>query len=381
MNVVFLFDADGDKYDGNYYYAARELIFQTDIIQASGRHMKMSVGDVLWRRGGQDEDQLRATLAAVYLLPDASFIHEERLESTFGRSEVFAAVFENMTEAIALKLHEALSPDERYLGFKEAVLEFGPHLVVYRVYLSTVYRLQGRYCRSFYSMSSEDSKDQCALDEMGRLGFDDLGWEDSGARKTIFDDFDTLEHFTQVAAFRDAIAPHLNGGIDDAFELVMLLEDLNPRLFNALGAAVKALAEATNEEHVAQAALSGRRYMEALTDALYPARTELVSGRKVGKAEYRNRLWAFIEAHVPAGDARLVVLGKEADRLVEELNGGLHSDHPKERMMTALADASAFTATLLSLAPDEARKPYLAFGKRMIDFFKEGARRREDTES
>lgn len=49
--------------------------------------------------------------------------------------------------------------------------------------------------------------------------------------------------------------------------------------------------------------------------------------------------------------------------------------------MTALADASAFTATLFSLAPDEARKPYLAFGKRMIDFFKEGARRREDTES
>lgn len=380
MNAVFLFDADGDKYDGNYYYAVRELIFRTDIVQASGRHMKMSVGDVLWRRGGGDALQRQAAVTAVYFLPDAPFIHEERLISTFGRSEVFAVVFENMTQAIALQLHEALTPEERYLGFKEAVLEFGPHLAAYRLHVGTVYRLQGRYCRALFSMSSEDAKDQYELSDMAALGFDDLGWEDDGARKTIFDDFDTLEHFTQVAAFRDAIAPYLGGGMDDAFELVMLLEDLNPRLFNSLGAAVKALGDATNEEHVAQAALSGRRYMEALTDALYPPRAELVGGRKVGKAEYKNRLWAFIEAHVSAGDSQLTVLGKEADRLVEELNGGLHGDRPKERMLSALADASVFTTALFSLAPDAARKPYLGFEKRIVEFFRESIARREGAE-
>ena len=378
MNAVFLFDAEGKRYEGNYYYAARELIFRTGIPQASGRHMKMSVGDVLWDRVGPDLEHRRAVREAVYFVPEAPLIHEARLRSTFGRSEVFAVVFENMTEATAEALHRALTPDERYLGFKKAVFEFGPHLAAYRVFVSTVYRLQGRCCRAFYSMSSEDGKDQGALDAMAELGFDDLGWEDSGARKTIFDDFDTVEHFEQVAAFRDIVAPHLPGGLDDAFELVMVLEDLNPRLFNALGAAAKVLADATNEEHVAQAALSGRRYMEALTDALYPPSSELVNGRKVGKTEYKNRLWAFIATHLPPDDGRVSILGQEADRLVDELNGGLHGDRPKERMQVALADASAFTASLLSLAPDAVRKPYLAFGRRIVEILKEGIERREE---
>ncbi|MDI1328329.1 MAG: hypothetical protein PSV23_16175 [Brevundimonas sp.] len=377
MHAAFLFDTDDDKYEGNYYWAVRDLIFKTGIIQASGRHMKMSVGDVAWHVGGRDPSRRMAALEAVYFQPEAAFIYEDRLRGTFGKAEVFAVVFENMTREIALELHRALTPDKRYLGFKEAVLEFGPHLVVYRNLVGTEYRLQGSYCRVFYSMSEEDSKDHYALEAMRELGFDDVDWEDSGARKTIFDDYDTPEHFEQVAAFRALATPYLPDGEDGAFELAMILEDLNPRLFNALGAAVRTLSIARNEEDVAQVAVSGRRYMEALTDALFPPRAEHHNGRKVGQAEYKNRLWAYIEMNVPPGDERLTLLGKEGDRLSDELNGGLHGERPSERIEQALADAAVLTATLLALNPIAARKPYLGFEKRIITFFKDGIARRD----
>lgn len=376
MHAAFLFDTEDEKYDGhNYWWTVRTMIFATGIVQASGRHMKLSVGDVLWDRGRSDIERRSAICDVVFLRPDATYIHLDRLVDTLSRAMVFAVVFENMTEAIALELHRALTPDERYLGFKEVHLDLGSHLVVYRQSLSTIYRLKGRYCRAFFSMSEDDSKDIDNLEAMRELGYDDLDWEDDGARKTIFDDFDTLAHFKQIAAFRAAIEPYMPDGKDGAFELAMVLEDLNPRLFNSLGAAVQTLATAANEEHIAQAALSGRRYMEALADGLFPPKSELRKGRKIGSAEYKNRLWAFIEDNVPPRDDRLALLGKEADRLVDELNGGLHGDRPKVRMQKALADAAIFTASLLALNPEAARKPYLAFGKSIIAFFKGSATR------
>lgn len=120
-----------------------------------------------------------------------------------------------------------------------------------------------------------------------------------------------------------------------------------------------------------------RRYMEALIDAIFPPSAEPHNGRKVGPAEYKNRLWAFVEINVPPGDERLALLGKEGDRLSDELNGGLHGERPKERIERALADAAVLTASLLALNPTAVRKPYLGFEKRIIAFFKDSLARRD----
>ena len=206
---------------------------------------------------------------------------------------------------------------------------------------------------------------------MRKLGFTNVDWEDSGAHGTIFDDFDTLEHFRLIATFRNAVAPHLRGGADEASELVMVLEDLNPQLFNALGAAIEALERAQNEEGIAQAAISSRRYLEKLADVLFPPRTLDYNGRKVGKEQFRNRIWAFIIDNAANDVERVTALGKEVDRLVEEFNAGLHGDQEKPRMLRALADAATLTAALLALNPAEARKPYYAHQKRILEFFRE----------
>ena len=195
--------------------------------------------------------------------------------------------------------------------------------------------------------------------------------EDRGAHRTIFDNFDTHEHFQRVSNFRNAVTPHLRGGADAGFELVMVLEDLSPHLFNALGASVAALERAKDEEDIAQAAISARRFMVKLADALFPARDTTHNGRKVGRDQFRNRLWAFIEDNSSNNIALLTSLGKEVDRLVDEFNAGLHSDQDKARILRALSDAATLAAALLALNPPEVRKPYYAHQKQLLEFFQE----------
>jgi hypothetical protein len=35
--------------------------------------------------------------------------------------------------------------------------------------------------------------------------------------------------------------------------------------------------------------------LERLANALYPARKQTVGGRQVSKAQYKNRLWAYVD--------------------------------------------------------------------------------------
>jgi hypothetical protein len=242
----------------------------------------------------------------------------------------------------------------------------------------TLYRVEGSTCRIFYSMGEEDARDDKEPLEMGKHGYTDVAWEDKGAHKTIFDDFDSLEHFKRVAAFREAVTGFIVGGEDEAYELVMVLEDLNPQLFNVLGAAVRALDQAETEEDVAQAAVSGRRYMEKLADVLFPRRDEPFKGRKVGKPEYKNRIWAYAEQNTGGDGKRLKVLGAEVDRLIVEFNAGLHSEQPKRRIQQAFADVGVLTAGLLALNTSVARQPYLAHQRKIVEFFQQASERHRE---
>lgn len=371
MNIALLFNAFSYPQKGNYWEAIRDLVFSTNIIQSTNRHMRLSVGDVHvgFRRGDDPE----VIFHNVFLESKWRLVHESRLDAAFERAVIFAMLFENMPIEVAKKIHHAISFDPGYLGVMAVSFEYPPHLARYRNSLPTMYRLKGSSCRAFFSMSQEDGKDVFDLEEMKRLGYNDVDWEDRGAHGTILDDFDTPNHFRRIALFRDSIAPWLDGGEDAAYELVMVLEDLSPKLFDALGAAVERLVAAETEEEVAQAALSGRRYIEQLADVLFPAQESNVKkgGRSLGKTAYKNRIWAFIEHHSAGDLIKITTMGKEVDRLVEEMNGGLHSNFPRERVLKAFADVAKITEHLLALNPGEARKPYYAFSPRIREFLKE----------
>jgi hypothetical protein len=351
MNIAFLFDAFAYDNEHNYWWAIRKAIFSSDILQLSDRHMCLSIGDITCGISrGTDVEKL---YHSAYNSSQWSNLAEDKLIEAFFKSVVFGVVFENIPRSIVTDIDSSLAS------------------VRYRNTLSKKYRLRGRKCRAFYSMDEEDEKDPHDLEEMESLGFIDTGWEDRGARGTIFDDFDTLEHFQRVATFRQVITPYLHGGEDDAYEMVLLLEDLNPKLFDALGAATERISTADTEEEVAQAALSGRRYMEQLADALFPARSGKHNGRTVNQAAYKNRLWAFVEENTVGDAENLNILGGEIDRAVEELNSALHGRRSADRVYQAFADIAQISVKLLTLNPEKSKKPYFAYQNRMLDFLKE----------
>ena len=332
--------------------------------------MKLSIGDVMTGLdAGQDAEKLYIT---AFANSEWRLVDDERLSSGFPT--IFGMVFENMPRWLAQQLHEALNNHEGYLGAVSVHLEYGPHLALYRLRLPLEYRLEGTRLKSFFSMGNEDGCDEYDLQEMTQLGFDDVAFEDSGASRTILDDYDTPRHFERVAGIRNLLTRSLKGGEDDAYELTMLLEDLSPKLFNVLGAAAERLENSENEEDLAQVALSGRRYMEQLADALFPAEETSEGERSLSKVNYKNRLWAFAENATDHDPSIFVPIGKEIDRIVKEVNGGLHADRPKERVEQSLSDAAKLTISLFALDPEAVKNGYLAYSESLRAFVRELSR-------
>lgn len=291
---------------------------------------------------------------------------------------MYCWVIENIDEATARRLHVALLADAGYFGMHAVDLTNAVHLALYRNSLVSTYRIKGRSCHLFFSMGDEGGNDLSEPDELRRLGFKVVDWEDSGAHGTGLDHFDTLEHFERVEDFRSLVSLNAPGGENQADELVLMLEDLSPRLFSTLGACARALKLSAHEEDLAQAGLSARRYLEQLADALFPSRDTPFKGRSVTHEKYKNRLWAYIDSSIPDDDIakgeRLAALGKEVDRLIKEVNATLHGTSNKNRLSQSLSDIAALSAALLQLNPEEARKPYFAFHANIIHFIEEAAR-------
>lgn len=367
MHVAFLFDSDDPKYNGFYGPPIRNAILETKILQDSCRHMKVYIGDVLTFSYARDKTEYIELSEAIYFSHQYNHLDTERVRQTYFQKTIFVWVIENITDNIATKLHESLLNNSAYLGMHGVELAFPIHLMFYRNLLRSQYRIIGESARIFYTMNEEDSKDYCEMDALQNKGFEDVGWEDNGARQTIFDDYDTPKHFKQVFDFKKAISPYLEDGLDEASGLAMLLEDLNPKLFNTLGAAVRAADRAVNEEDYAHVGLSGRRFFEKMADVLYPARSERYKGRKVGKSEYKNRLIAFIDESVTDKND-LTRLGIETDRLIEAMNSALHGDPNPEKVMQEFADIAILSVKLLSINPKRSRDPYFGFNDNLESF-------------
>src|SRR5439155_7458089 len=104
-------------------------------------------------------------------------------------------------------------------------------------------------------------------------------------------------------------------------------------------------------------ALSCRRFLERLADVLYPPGPDRANGRKVGPAEYRNRLWAYVEDHLDGTDESVVLaglrdLGDRIDRLDQLANKGVHaSDMDPRAIHRLLISLVVLSSDVLSIAP------------------------------
>lgn len=375
MRIAVLFNSDHPQYGGVYGWTIRDRILSTAVIQNSRRHVKVKIGDVLIYSKAKSKTDYERIAEHTYFSHPWQLLLSTKLRATYLKSTVFAWVIQNVNETTARQLHTALLTDDAYLGMHGVDLTNPAHLILYRNSLIGKYRIREKSCRIFYSMGEEDGKDESEPDELKALGFTDVGWEDKGAHGTIFDDYDTPDHFSRVEAFRRMISNVLPDGAD---ELVLILEDLSPRLFSTLGAVARALEIATHEEDLAQVGVSARRYIEQLSDALFPPRVEKYKGMDVTRNEFKNRLLAYIDQAIPNEETgkteRWNQLRKELGRVLDEVNAAVHGTPDKARVSKAISDLALLSAVLLQLNPEMARNPYFAFNESITNFLKDALR-------
>lgn len=375
MIVSILFNSDDPRFDGSYGLPIRNFIFETGVLQSSNRSLKIAYGDVLIYGHSKTTADYHHFAEATYFSGTWSKVQERRIRETYLKQTIWSWVIQNVTRPLAEKLDDALRAEPAYLGILEVDFSLPAHLLFFRNSMVQYCRVESDKCTRFYSMSNEDEIDQYESDELLELGFTKVDWEDRGAHRTIFDDFDTIEHFAQLKDIQSALAPVLSGEEDEAGELIMMLEDLNPNLFNSIGSAVRALSIAKTEEDYAHVGISGRRYIEQLADALFPAQAALFKGRDVTAPKFKNRLWAFIDKSLPDASStkkrELSSIGKEVDRLIDVVNSLLHGQPSRESAMQAFADLAKLSIVLLQLDPKATRQPYRAFEQKIVNELKQ----------
>jgi len=369
MNIAFLFNSDHPNLGGYYGLPIIESILDTNVLISENRNMRVSEGDILTyfaasRSKNSTYETLENICGSVYVPDSYDKLISDKLEATYSSATVFCWLFQNMTSNCANKLHLGLvKREESYLGAMDVVFSNPIHLKYFRNSLVESYRFHGNKCSFFYSMSSNEDPDIAMKEQFEQRGYT-VNFEDVGARRTVFDNYDTIEHFERIVDFRDHFLTM--AGVDEliADDVIHSLEELHPKLFDSFSAAARTLRRAETEEDFAQASLSGRRVLENLANYLFPPSDIKYKGRKVGNAEFKNRIWAYIESTVEeenAEDSMIKILGKEADRLVALFNAGLHAAPTKAKLEESFRSLLVWISDLIQLSPSKARKPYLAY--------------------
>jgi hypothetical protein len=361
MNIAFLFNSDDPSYGGWYGFPIMERILGTGVLQQATRHMRVSVGDILTYGRAPTLPQ---TIFGVYRPNNFDRLIHERLSATHGKATVFCWLFQNMTLAIADAMHARLAIDTTYLGAMDVDFSDAVHLQFFRNSLPEFYRLHGQRCSMFYAMGENEDPDLAVRDAFEQQGFS-VEYEDAGARRTIFDNYDTIEHFRRVADYSRVFAKFEGVSEDRAADLATTLEELHPKLFDTFASAARALERAETEDDFAQAALSGRRFLEKIADYLFPPQEESRKNRKVGPAQHKNRLWAYLEETIDevgiTDSTTLSTLGNEVDRLLDLFNAGLHADPTRVKVEGAFRDLALWLNKVIDISPSHMRRPYLAY--------------------
>lgn len=376
MNIAFLFNSDHPSLSTSYGSSVMKNILSTGILQSEDRNMRISIGDILTYPAATQSSTptfryLNELCINVYTPDSYDNLISEKLYETFTTATVFCWLFQNMTSKCANALHNKLiKSDTSYLGAMDVTFSEPLHLRFFRNSLIESYRIHKNKCSVFYVMSENEDPDYSVKEAFEKHGYD-VTFEDIGGRRTILDNYDTIEHFQRVEDFRE----HFSSikGVDRYLtdNIILSLEELHPKLFDSFAAAARTLKRAETEEDLAQASLSGRRILEKIADYLYPPSTLKYKNRKIGKAEYKNRIWAYIETTIEENKAeksKVIQLGKEADRLVELFNSGLHSSPNKEKVEESFKSLLVWISDLIELSPLNARKPYLAYTDEFFNF-------------
>lgn len=131
------------------------------------------------------------------------------------------------------------------------------------------------------------------------------------------------------------------------------LLDLAPELAEKLMVAFKSVVSDSPEEW-SHALTTCRRFIEQLADVLFPATDDTArNGRALGKGQYINRIWAYMDAAIESetnrdlAKAHIDFLGSYLQKLHKQSNKGVHAGLTKVEAVKALLHTYLIVADLL----------------------------------
>ncbi|MED1785191.1 helix-hairpin-helix domain-containing protein [Brevibacillus fortis] len=130
------------------------------------------------------------------------------------------------------------------------------------------------------------------------------------------------------------------------------LLDINPELAEKLMHAFKAVSTESQEEW-SHALTTCRRFIENLADELFPSTDEQVNGRSLGKNQYINRIWAYMdksilsESNKELAKAHVDFVGSYLQKLHKLSNKGVHAQLSRTEAIKAVFHLYLICASIL----------------------------------
>lgn len=344
MKAAFHFSCLLQKPDDNYVYNALTHIFNMALDGSVNLRSKIYLGDILFHNIASDikkEDDKTTThtfnkekfIKVVDLWLDHAKsgwlrIYPERLDY-LSKDFIFGLCLSTIDQTSAEAIHNKLSEIPEYIGALEINDTSKLHWVLYTNYLSPKYKIRNKDLFILWDGISEDSQDEGDILHWKEFGFNNVEFESLGGIGTIFDKYHNFEHAKNIAMWRKHASDILATTVDN---IIFQLQDAAPKLGTIIWAAISSFNAAETQEEFSHTALSCRRLIEYVADILFPPTEDINSNRKLGEAQFKNRLLAFAgkerksDTNIDVICVSTKLLSEQLDKLYNLQNKGIHKN-------------------------------------------------------
>lgn len=244
------------------------------------------------------------------------------------RSEVFAVCLETIDATTAAVIDRRMEHDfgAVYLGGLEVDESIAAHLGAYG--LCAFGRVVGLSAWLFWDGLNPDSKFPYHMDWFRNAGYDPVEWESLAGRYTIFDRDHGPEQSVRAAHSRQWLRELFDGIVDHAMPR---LADGAPDIPEKLWSVTRAFREQEVTEQASHVALSCRRILDHVADALFPPAPMTPKGIDLGPNKYKNRLIEYLKQHRVGDTERDLIVATmhaawlELDNLDKLAHKGVHA--------------------------------------------------------
>jgi hypothetical protein len=393
MNIAFHFDVEAIRatYQKQpYKLPILERIFQALLLSDLKHiHLKIFDGDLLiWDliRGKRNAENIGKTLEELLALKFSIWrdVNERFIQAILSRS-VYVVALEGVSPLLRDSLLHSLKKESSYLGTIQIYGANRLHWNLYGQSLVPQYRYIDKELRIFYT-TLDDFKDTGLEEHWQRLPFKTVSWEDLGTRHTIFDAYDSFEQAKRLATLNDNLSDHLNLSdfLQQADEILIRTGDLNAKLQNELHAAFRTFNFVETLADVAQVAVSCRRFLEYLANALYSTIEDNEPfldrcGKPIPFNPYLKKLERYINQKIGTPENETVKAEMEnlrtrigkVNSLANKSVHGLDKKITSEALVQLLVALITITYDILSLAPPPIELPMEPHEEAFIEIFEE----------